>query len=45
MRKDPSEALATAAAEKEADTQKLMKTACTIDISLQERIKEGSITS
>jgi myo-inositol-hexaphosphate 3-phosphohydrolase len=42
-RKDPNEAMANAFAEKEADQLKLQKTPCTIDMSLQERIKAGSI--
>ena len=45
VRKDPNEALAIAAAEKEADLLKLQKTPCIIDIAIQERLKAGSYTS
>jgi hypothetical protein len=44
-RKDPNQALAIAAAEKEADQLKLMKTPCIIDIAVSERMKAGSATS
>ena len=44
-RKDPNEALAIAAAEKEADQLKVMKTPCIIDLSIGERLKAGSHTS
>jgi len=45
VRTDPKEAKATEIAQKEAEQQKVMKTACEIDSSLQERIKEGAITN
>ena len=45
IRKDPAEAQAAAVAEKEAEVQKMMKTACEIDLSLQDRLKAGSLTS
>ena len=44
-RKDPKEAHAIAAAEKEADQLKLQKTPCIIDITVAERMKAGSATS
>lgn len=44
-RKDPNEALAIAAAEKEADQLKLVKTPCIIDLCMAERLKAGSHTS
>ena len=43
VRKDPNEAMANAAAEKEAEQQKIAKTPCIIDVSLGERIKAGAV--
>ena len=44
-RKDPAAAMANAAAEKEAEQAKLVKTPCIIDVSLGERLKAGAYTS